>query len=76
MTRLTALMFVAAIAIWGLASIPDGSDSGRGSTLYRRSESAKAPRMAFEAPAQRSGIPALNTLTVVAMRPKAPSVPE
>jgi hypothetical protein len=76
MTRLTALMFVAAIAIWGLASIPDGSRSDRGSTSYRRSESAKAPRMAFGAPAQRFGIPALHTLTLVAMRSKAPTVPE
>ena len=76
MTRLTALMFAAAMAIWGLASIPGGSGGDKDSASYRRSELAKAPRMAFVAPAQRPGISALHALTLVAMQPKAPSVPE
>ena len=41
MTRLAALMFAAAMAIWGLASIPDGSDDDKGSTAYRRIELAR-----------------------------------
>ena len=77
MTRLTALMFAAAMAIWGLASIPGGSGGDKDfPASYRRSESAKAPRMAFVAPAQRPGISSKHALTLVAMQPKAPSVPE
>jgi hypothetical protein len=52
MTRLTALMFAAAMAIWGLASIPDGNGDDKGSTSYGRSESTETPRMAFVAPAK------------------------
>ena len=43
MTQLTTLMFVAAIVLWGLASIPDGSGDDKASPAYRRVELAKRP---------------------------------
>lgn len=76
MTRLAALMFAAAMAIWGLASIPDGSGDDKASTPYRRTELAKAPGRAFVALTQGSRISALRPLTLVALQPKAASVPE
>jgi hypothetical protein len=76
MTRFTAFMFAAAIAIWGLASIPDGSDNDKGSMSHQRSQLARTRGVAFVAPAQRSGMSALPPLALVALRPKGPSVPE
>jgi hypothetical protein len=76
MTRLAALMFAAAIAIWGLASIPDGSGDDKASTPYRRAESAKTSSLAFPTPTQRSRSSALHALALVSLRSKAASVSE
>jgi hypothetical protein len=54
MRRLPVVMFVAAIAIWGLASIPDGSGNNKTSLAYRRGEVAKMSNGAFLAPAQKA----------------------
>jgi hypothetical protein len=58
MRRLPLLFFAAAIAIWGLASIPDGSSgdsplqvSGvRTATAHRHAQPAGTPRNAFSTP--------------------------
>jgi hypothetical protein len=47
MTQLATLMFVAAIALWGLASIPDGSGNEKTSAGYRRVELAKTANRVF-----------------------------
>ena len=47
MTQLATLMFVAAIALWGLASIPDGNGNDKVSPAYRRAEFAKRANRAF-----------------------------
>jgi hypothetical protein len=55
MRRLPLLFFAAAIAIWGLASIPDGSSGekslqvsgARTAAAYRRGQLAGNPRDAF-----------------------------
>ena len=53
MRRLPIFMFAAAIAIWGLASIPDGSGNDKTSPAYRRGELARTPR-AFPTPTQKA----------------------
>ena len=55
MRRLAVLIFAAAIVIWGLASIPDGS-GGNDKTLpgYRRGELAKTPNRALLTPMQKA----------------------
>jgi hypothetical protein len=57
MIRLPVLFFAAAIAIWGLASIPDGSSekssqvSGvRTAAAHRHGQQAGTPRNAFSTP--------------------------
>jgi hypothetical protein len=52
MRRLPIFMFAAAMAIWGLASIPEGSGADKTSPAYRRGELAKAPDSALPTPAQ------------------------
>jgi len=47
-------MFVAAIAIWGLASIPDGRGNNKTSVEHRRGEVAKMSNGAFLAPTQKA----------------------
>jgi hypothetical protein len=48
MRRLPVLFFAAAIVIWGLASIPDGSGGNdRALPRYRRGELAKTPNRAL-----------------------------
>jgi hypothetical protein len=60
MRRLPVLFFAAAIALWGLASIPDGSGdenslvSGiRTAAAHRHEQSAVTPRDAFTTPKAR-----------------------
>jgi hypothetical protein len=53
MTQLATLMFVVAIALWGLASIPDGSGDDSASPAYRRGELAKATSRVFVTPKRR-----------------------
>jgi hypothetical protein len=55
MRRLAVLILVAAIVIWGLASIPDGS-RGNDNTLpgYGRGELAKTPNRALLTPMQKA----------------------
>jgi hypothetical protein len=71
MTRLTALMFVAAIAIWGLASIPDGGIGDRASSAYQRVELGRTTDRAFLAATHTSATsiqPAV-TLAAVSLNP-------
>jgi hypothetical protein len=76
MTRLAALVFSAAIAIWGLASIPDGGVSDRALPAYRRVELARTPHRAFLTPTQKSATSAPRALTLAAIPPKTPSASE
>jgi hypothetical protein len=76
MTRLAALMFAAATAIWGFASIPDGSISDRGSAAHERVELARMSHRALLTPTRNSGTSAQGVLTLAAMRPKAASASE
>jgi hypothetical protein len=71
MTRLTALMFVAAIAIWGLASIPDGSGGDRTSSAYQRIELARTTDRAFLTATHTSAtsIQPAPTLAAVSLNP-------
>jgi hypothetical protein len=55
MRRLPVLMFVAAIAIWGLASIPDESGDDKISHAYRSVALARASNGAFLTPTQKDG---------------------
>jgi hypothetical protein len=71
MTRLAALTLVAAIAIWGLASIPDGSINDRGPPSHQRVEQARMRQGAFLTQIQKPKTSAPGGLTLVAMRPKA-----
>jgi hypothetical protein len=54
MKGLSVVMFAAAIAIWGLVSIPDGSGNEKTSVAYRRGELARTPDTAFMAPTQKA----------------------
>jgi hypothetical protein len=76
MTRLAALMFVAATAIWGLASIPDGGVIDRASPAYRRVELVGTPHRVFVTPTQKSRTSASRAWRLAAMPPKTPSVSE
>jgi hypothetical protein len=53
MTQLATLMFVAAIALWGLASIPDGSGNDKASAAYRRVELDKTANRMLVTPKRR-----------------------
>jgi hypothetical protein len=53
MTQLATLMFVAAIALWGLASIPDGGGNDKASPAYRRVELAKMASRVFVTPMRK-----------------------
>ena len=50
MRGLPVLIFAAGMAIWGMASIPDGSGAGRASPANRLGEAAWTPHRAFAAP--------------------------
>jgi hypothetical protein len=54
MSQLPVVMFVAAIAIWGLASIPDGSSNNNTSPAYRRGEQVRTLGSAFLTPTQQA----------------------
>lgn len=54
MRGLPVVMFAAAIAIWGLASIPEGSGNEKTSLAYRRGELAGTPDRAFITPTQKA----------------------
>jgi hypothetical protein len=54
MSQLPAVMFVAAIAIWGLASIPDGSANNNASPAYRRGELVRPPGRALRTRTQQA----------------------
>jgi hypothetical protein len=49
MVRLPAIMFAAAITIWGLASIPDGNSNDKTSRAFRPT----TPDEAFLTPTQK-----------------------
>ena len=49
MRGLPVLIFAAGMAIWGMASIPDGSGAGRTSPANRLGEAAWTPHRAFAA---------------------------
>jgi hypothetical protein len=53
MRGLPVVMFAAAIAIWGLASVPGGSGNDRTPPAYRRWELARTTDGAFPRPTQR-----------------------
>ena len=55
MRRLPLLFFAAAIAIWGLASIPDGS-SGEKSLQVSAVQTAAAPRLGQSAATPRDAL--------------------
>ena len=55
MRRLSLLFFAAAIAIWGLASIPDGS-SGEKSLQVSAVRTAAAPRLGQSAATPRDAL--------------------
>jgi hypothetical protein len=76
MSRLPVLMFAAAIAIWGLASIPDGSGNDRISPAYRRGELARTSDRAFLTPTQKAAASACarRALTLVAPWPEVASL--
>jgi hypothetical protein len=76
MTRLAALMFAAAMAVWGLASIPDQSIKDKGSAAHQRVELARTAQRAFLTPMQKSATSASRALTLATMPPKIPSVSE
>ncbi len=50
MRGLPVLIFAAGMAIWGMASIPDGSGAGRTSPANRLGEAAWTTHRAFAAP--------------------------
>jgi hypothetical protein len=54
MRGLPVVMFAAAIAIWGLASIPDGSGNEETSLVYRSAELARTPDGAFMMTTQKA----------------------
>jgi hypothetical protein len=71
MTQLVTLTFVAAIALWGLASIPDGSGSDKASPANRRVELARASNRVFVTSMRRntmSAVPARNADDTLALR--------
>ena len=76
MTRLAAFMFAAAMAVWGLASIPEQSNSDKGSAAHQRVELARTAQRAFLTPMQKSAASASPALTLAAMPTKIPSVSE
>jgi hypothetical protein len=76
MTRLAALVFAAAIAIWSLASIPDQSISDKGLPAHQRVELTRTAQGAFMTPMQKSGTSASRALALAARPPKIPSVSE
>jgi hypothetical protein len=59
MRRLPVLIFAAGMAIWGLASIPDGSGANGASAAYRRSELARTPDPVLMTPVAKGAISAL-----------------
>ena len=77
MRRLPFLFFAAAIAIWGLASIPDGSGGEKSSRVsgiqtaaaHRHGQSAGTPRDAFAARKATPSSPRA-ALIVVGLGPK------
>ena len=77
MKRLPFLFFAAAIAIWGLASIPDGSSGEkslhvsdvRTANAHRHGQSAGTPRDAFAARKATPSSPRA-ALIVVGLGPK------
>jgi hypothetical protein len=54
MKGLSVVMFAAAIAIWGLASIPDGSGNEKTSLAYRRAELTRTSYGALMTPTQKA----------------------
>ena len=58
MRRLPVLIFAAGMAVWGMASIPEGSDAGRSSPAIRRGEVASTPDRTFAAPTGKGPISA------------------
>jgi hypothetical protein len=76
MTRLTAFMFAAAMAVWGLASIPNQSISDKGSAAHQRVELARTAHRAFLTPLQKSATSASRALALAGMPPKISSVSE
>jgi hypothetical protein len=59
MRCLPVVIFAAAIAIWGLASIPEGSGNGKTGAAYRRGELARRLDGAFPAPTEKAATLAL-----------------
>jgi hypothetical protein len=59
MRRLPVVIFAAAMAIWGLASIPDGSGADKMSLAFRREELTRTPDSALLTPMRRAATSAL-----------------
>ena len=59
MTRLPVLIFAAGMAIWGLASIPDGSGPDQTSPGHRRGQPGGMSDKAFLAPTRKAATSAL-----------------
>jgi hypothetical protein len=59
MRRLPVVIFAAAMAIWGLASIPDGSGAGKMSLALRREELTRTPDSALLTRMQKAATSAL-----------------
>jgi hypothetical protein len=57
--RLPVFIFAAAMAIWGMASIPDGSGADKTLPAYRRGELARPPDRALPTPMQKAATSAL-----------------
>jgi hypothetical protein len=60
MRGLPVLIFAAGMAIWGVASIPDGSGAGRTSPANRLGEAAWTTHRAFAAPTGKVPISGLH----------------
>jgi len=63
MRGLPVLIFAAGMAIWGMASIPDGG-AGRTSSPNRLGEAAWTPHRAFAAPTGKVPISGLHAATL------------
>ena len=71
MRGLPVLIFAAGMAIWGMASIPDGSGAGRTSPAIRRGEVAWTPDRALATPNAKSPISALHAPPLKSCRASA-----
>jgi len=60
MRGVPVLIFAAGMAIWGMASIPDGTGAGRTSSANRLGEAAWTPHRAFAAPTGKVPISGLH----------------